>query len=252
MSDEIDTRVSLDLDPEVVMATIEDYDEDTASYLSPAKTAFTEAYNALRAIHDAKAAAEADLTLNPAGALLKTDDYANRRMVGKVYPLWDAASASLSSKVEAWDKEMSKEVVSKASERVSTEIRSHFFALKTGERMMAISKAIKDGDDVVASAVLGAPAMLSGLDEDMKAVLLREYHDKFNPAMAKRLRAAKSGLAQIDGKLELLRRELTKAVGVYEEATEDRQGRRIVTKRLTPGQLRAMKGKSDAPFAVGL
>jgi hypothetical protein len=252
MADEIDTRVSLDLDPEVVLATIEDYDDDTASYLSPAKAAFTEGYNALRAIHNAKAAAAEDLSMNDVGRLLKVDDYASKLMVGKVYPLWDTALATLTSKVAAWDKEMSKEVESKASERVSTEIRSHIFAMKPGERMSAISKAIKDGDDVVASAALGAPALLIGLDEDMKQILLREYHDKFNPAMAKRYRAAKSGLAQIEGKIGLLRSELTKAVGVYEESTEDRQGRRIVTKRLTPGQLREMKGKSDAPFAVGL
>jgi hypothetical protein len=34
MSDEIDVRVSLDLDPEAAMGTIQDYDDDTASYVS--------------------------------------------------------------------------------------------------------------------------------------------------------------------------------------------------------------------------
>ena len=71
MANEIDVRVSLDLDPEAAMGTIVDYDDDTSSYVEPAKKAFTEAYNVLRAIHDAKTAVAEDPTLTEAGALLK-------------------------------------------------------------------------------------------------------------------------------------------------------------------------------------
>jgi hypothetical protein len=78
MADEIDTRVSLDLDPEAAMATIVDYDDDTASYLSTTKSAFTEAFTALGAIHNAKAAVAEDPTLTEAGALLKVADYADK------------------------------------------------------------------------------------------------------------------------------------------------------------------------------
>lgn len=250
MSDEIDVRVSLDLDPEAVFATIEDYDDDTASYLSPAKTAFTEAYSALRAVHDAKAAAEDDPTLNDAGRLLKVDDYASKRMLAKVYPAWDAASSSLNSKVEAWEKEMTKSVESKASQMISGEIRAHFKSLKTGERMTAISQAIKDGDELVASAVLGGPGMLSGIDEEMRSVLVREYHEKFNAPMAKRLRAAKSGLAQIDGKLGLLRREVTKAVGTIKIKGPNFEMHGQYDGEITPAQLRAKRDKSNKPFAL--
>jgi len=251
MADEIDIRVSLDLDPEAVFATIEDYDDDTASYLSPAKTAFYEAYSALRAVHDAKAAAEEDPTLNDAGRLLKTDDYANRRIM-KVYPLWDAASNSLTSKAEAWEKELTKAVESKASQMISGEIRAHFKSLKTGERMTAISQAIRDGDELVASAVLGGPGMLSGITEEMRAVLVREYHEQFNPGLAKRLRAVTAARAQIDGKLGLLRRELKKAVGTIKIKGPNFDLHGQYEGEITPAQLRAKKGKSDAPFAVGL
>ena len=251
MADEIDTRISLDLDPDAVFATIEDYDDDTASYLSPAKAAFTEAYSALRAIHDAKAAAAEDPTLNDAGRLLKTDDYAHKRLM-KVYPLWDTAAASLSSKVEAWTAELSKAVTSKSSQMVSGEVRSFFKSMPTGERMTAISAAIKAGDETTVTAVLGAPPYLSGLEPEMQAVLLREWHEHSNPKLAKMLRAAQAGLAQIEEKLGLLRREAKKAVGTIKIKGPNFDMHGQYEGEITPAQLRAKKGKSDAPFAIGL
>jgi len=250
MADEIDTRVSLDLDPEAAMLTIADYDDDTASYVSPAKSAFTEAFTSLRAIHDAKAAVADDPTLNEAGQLLKVDDFARNRMLAKVYPLWDTASSSLNAKVEAWEKEMTKEVVSQASQMVSGEIRAHMKGLKTGERMAAISQAIRDGDSVVASAVLGAPAMLSGLDEEMKQVLLREYHERFNPGLAKRLRAVTAARDLIDGRMGVLKKEVAKAVGTIKIKGPSYELHGRYSGEITPGQLRAQRDKSNKPFTV--
>jgi hypothetical protein len=250
MSDEVDTRVSLDLDPEAAMATIVDYDDDTASYVGPAKAALTEAFSSLRAIHDAKAAVADDPTLNDAGKLLKVDEFAQKRMIGKVYPLWDTASSSLNAKVEAWEKEMTKEVVSQASQMVSGEVRAHVKGLKTGERMAAISQAIRDGDSVVASAVLGAPAMLSGLDEEMKQVLLREYHERFNPRLAKRLRAVTAARDLIDGRMGVLKREVAKAVGTLKIKGDTFELHGQYSGEVTPRQLREMRDKSNKPFAV--
>ena len=250
MSDEIDVRVSLDLDPEAAIGTIQDYDDDTASYVSGAKSVFTEAFTSLRAIHDAKAAVAEDPTLNEAGQLLKVDDYASKRMIAKVYPLWDAASANLNKNVVAWEKEMTKEVVSQASQMVSGEIRAHMKGLKIGERMAAISQAIRDGDSVVASAVLGAPAMLSGLDEEMKAVLLREYHEQFNPALAKRLRAVTAARDLIDGRMGVLKKEVAKAVGTIKIKGNSFEIHGQYSGQITPAQLRAQRDKSNKPFAV--
>lgn len=250
MSEEIDTRVSLDLDPEAAMATIVDYDDDTATYLSTAKSAFTEAFTALGAIHDAKAAVAEDPTLTEAGALLKVSDFAEKRMIAKVYPLWDTASATLNEKVEIWEKEMTKAVESKASQMVSSEIRAHFKGLKLSERMTAISQAIRDGDDVVASAVLGAPGMLSGIDDEMKPILLREYHERFNPGLAKRLRAVTAARDLIDGRMGVLKKQVAKAVGTIKIKgnTFDLHGQ--YSGEITPAQLRAKRDKSNKPFAV--
>ena len=250
MSDEIDIRISAGLDPEAAMLTIPDYDDDTASYVGPAKAAFTEAFTALRAIHDAKAAVAEDPTLNEAGQLLKVDDFAQQRMIATVYPLWDTASSTLNAKVEAWEKEMTKAVESKASQMVSSEIRAHFKGLKLGERMAAISQAIRDGDDVVASAVLGAPGMLSGIDDEMKPILLREYHERFNPSLAKRLRAVTAARDLIDGRMGVLKKEVAKAVGTIKikGKTFDMHGQ--YSGEVTPRQLREKRDKSQKPFAA--
>lgn len=250
MADEVDIRVSLDLDPEAAMATILDYDDDTATYLAPAKTAFTEAYNVLRAVHDAKAAVAEDPTLTEAGALLKVDDYAQKRMIAKVYPAWDAASTSLNSKVEAWEKEMAKDVTSKASQMVSSEVRAHFKSLSEGERMSALSQAIRDGDEVVASAVLGAPGMLSGLDEETRAMFVRQYHERFNAGLAKRLRAVTAARDLVDGRFGVLKRELKKAVGVIKVRGPNFEMHGQYSGEITPAQLRAQRDKSQKPFAL--
>lgn len=251
MADEIDIRVSLDLDPEAAMLTIVDYDDDTASYVGPAKAAFTEAFSSLRAFHDAKAAVAEDPTLNEAGALLKVSDFAEKRMIAKVYPLWDTASSTLNAKVEAWEKEMTKEVVSQASQMVSGEIRAHFKSMKNdGERHAAFRQALASGDAVVTSALLGAPAMLSGFDEDMKAIMLKEYHERFNPAMAKRLRAVTQARDLVDSKMGVLKKEVAKAVGTIKRKgkTFDMHGQ--YSGEITPRQLREMRDKSHKPFTV--
>lgn len=247
---DVETRVSIGLDPEAAILTIADYDDDTASYVDPAKSAFTEAFSALRAIHDAKAAVAEDPTLNEAGQLLKVDDYAQKRMITKVYPLWDTASATLNAKVEAWEKEMTKAVESKASQQVSGEIRAHFKSLKLGERMAAISEAIRDGDDVVASAVLGAPGMLSGIDNEMKPILLREYHERFNPGLAKRLRAVTAARDLIDGRVGVLKKEVAKAVGTIKVKGSTFEMHGQYSGEITPAQLRAKRDISHKPFTV--
>jgi hypothetical protein len=136
---------------------------------------------------------------------------------------------------------------------VSGEVRAHTKGLQhDGERISAIRNMIRSGDDVSASAVLGAPAFLSGIDEETKALLVREYHEQFNPAMAKRLRAVTAARDLIDGRAGVLKKEATKAVGVIKVKgkTFDLHGQ--YSGEITPAQLRAMKQKSDKPFAVGL
>lgn len=63
------------------------------------------------------------------------------------------------------------------------------------------------------SAVLGAPAYLSGLTDEWQAMLLRQWHEKANPKAAKRLRAMRAVMDLIQDRAPLIHKELERVVG---------------------------------------
>ncbi|NVN10829.1 hypothetical protein [Nguyenibacter vanlangensis] len=155
MADEVDTRFRPRFIPGIV-GEIADYDEDTRSLLGQTETAVSEAFEALKSIHDAKAAAETNPTLNKFAQLVAVDDHAKKRM-SKVYASWSRAVDMLNNNIVAMEKELCAPVESKAGRAMATEIRQHVAGLEQGPRMNALRKAIEAGDEVTAAAVLGAP-----------------------------------------------------------------------------------------------
>lgn len=77
MSDNIDIRVTPSLHPDTVKE-IDGYDDETAAVLAPTMTAFSEAYEGLRKVHDAKAAADRNPTWNDAQKVVHTQDFADK------------------------------------------------------------------------------------------------------------------------------------------------------------------------------
>ena len=148
------------------------------------------------------------------------------------------------------EQELAAPLEQKASQMVSGELRAHFKAMKPGERMAGVQAAIDTGDEVVVSAVLGAPAMLSGLTTDMQAALRQQWNEKANPVGAKRLRAMTAAKAYLDRCGGIVLKEWHDAVGVIEETKEGRNGRRIVARRITAAEIRAQKTKADSAFVL--
>lgn len=248
MADNTDTRISPTLHPDV-SAVIDDYDEETRPVLGQTETAVSMAFEALKSIHDAKAAAKTNPTLNDFAQLVQVDDFATKRMA-PVMQTWDRAIDALNNNVVALEKELNGPVKARADSPIAVEVRAAIKGLDMGERMAAIQKAIRDGDEAVATAVLGAPAMLSGIDPELQDSYRREWHEKQKPLEAKRVRAMKQAADLLNGRVKILKKEWTEAVGVHEETKEDRQGRKIVTKTWTPEQIREMVRKANLPFAV--
>ncbi|WP_166042135.1 hypothetical protein [Sphingosinicella sp. YJ22] len=242
-TDNIDVRVTPALHPENIKQ-LDGWDEEVAPILSQTETAFSTAYEGLKAIHDAKAAAAKNPTLNDAARLIQVDDFAQKKL-GAITRAFDAELSRLNKAVTSLEQELSQPVESKAAAgSIPAEVRAHLKQLPTGERMSAIRDAITSGDVVVATAALGAPAMLSGLDPKMQALLLREYHVKQNPTAAKRLKVmqgAKELIAQRGG---LAMSVAMDAVGFI---TEPKSLRRIYA-----SELRKARDAAEAPFrAVG-
>lgn len=249
MSDEVDTRVSLDLHPGAV-ANLPGYgEEEVRAVLTGTEHVLWSAKTALAAIHDAKAGAATDPTLTEAAALLKVDDYATKRMT-QVTQQWDKLSTTLENNIAEFQKELSAPIVAKASQMVSGEIRSHFKNLKVSERVSAVQAAIEAGDEVTCSSVFGAPAYLSGLSQEMHREFTRQWQERVNPLVAKRLRAVVAARDYVERTGPLVLREWHKAVGVIEETQEVRNGRRVVTRRVTASEIRTKKAAADARFAL--
>ena len=248
MSDETDTRISPTLHPGIA-GEIADYDDDTRPVLGQTETAVSEAFKALQSIHNAKEGAKLNVTLNDFEQLVAVDDHATKVM-NNVYGSWSRAVDTLNNNITAMEKELYAPVESKASRTMATEIRQHFASLEMGPRMNALRKAIEAGDETTATAVLGAPPYLSGLDPDMHAEYLRDWHNAQRPVEAKKIRAMRAAADMLNDRYKLLTKAVEKAVGVHEEYQEDRQGRRMLVRTWTAGEIRARVKASNKRFAV--
>lgn len=211
MSESIDTRITPALHP-VNVRELDDYSEETAGVLARTESAFAHAYEQLAKMFDASEAVRADPTLTEAAAVLRIADYGDKAFTGMA-KRFDDAAANLKTIVASIETELTAPVESKASSTLSAEIRAYAAKLPDGERISFVRKAITDGDTRTASAILGAPAYLSGLTSDMQAVLTRQFHEHSNPLQAKRLKAAQAGLELIGGRANLVFSMIQRAVG---------------------------------------
>jgi len=244
MSEEIDTRVAPDLHPGNVKA-LDVYDEDTETILGPTVAAFTEAYTGIAKVHDAKEKAATNPTWNEARQLIETDAF-GQKVFAQIAKRFDSAAANLKTVIEGFEKEFSVPIESKAAGTIAQEIRAHVKGLTTGERMKFVQAAIKDGDQRTATAILGAPSYLSGLDRDTQTVLTRMYHEHHEPVKAKRLRAARAGLEMIGNRGGLVHTQLAKAIGCIEV----RNDRGIVTRRIYAKELKDKKSAAEQAFVL--
>lgn len=212
MSGDVDTRVSPSLHPENVRA-IEGYGADTSSHVAHVETAFSEMYEGLRSVHDAREAAGRNPTWNDAQRALQTDDFA-QKIYGRITRNIDGVKASLDRNITAMDDQLNAPVASKVAHPVATEIRAHAKLLNTGERMSFVMKAIDAGDHLTVGAVLGGPAYLSGLEPEMVTSLSRLYHEKTSPELAKRLGVMKAARDLLVGRSVLVHDQMEKAIGM--------------------------------------
>lgn len=250
MADDTDTRISPTLHPGIA-GEIADYDEDTRPLLGGTETAVDEAFKALQSIHDAKAAAAKNPTLNEAAQLVAVDDHATKLM-SKVYASWSRNVDTLNANITKLDKELNAPVEQRANQSMASEIRAYFRGLPNeANRITALRQAIADGDDVTVTAVLGGRHYLSGIDAETSAQFLHEWHAKQKPLEAKRLRAMRAAADMLNGRYKLLTKAVTDAVGdikVYEPSKVD--GRPVLVKTITPAQVRKQVKESNAAFAV--
>jgi hypothetical protein len=207
------------------------YNADTdAALLEPAVQALQAMQQATQALLDVRAAARSDPTLTQAAAILATADAADR-LLPKATQRIDTAAKNLDAQVKHAEAALQAPVTQGATGAFAAELRSVVRAMDPGQRMTALTNAIRDGDAALAGAVLGAHPLLSGFDAKGIQALTAAWQRARQPDLVRRV--------------ELLR---------YAEGALDRAGRAYLNnieglqgaKVSTVANLRAQTGKAKA------
>jgi hypothetical protein len=230
---DLNNRVSLSLHP-LCVTKLDGYSDTTKVYAAGAERVLHEAYSGVSSVFAAMDAAKRDLTLNEAGRILKVDDYA-QRVFTKVAKQFDTERSNLEKGIAQIEAELSAPVNAKASHPLASEVRAYVLAMPDNKRAMFVRNAILKGDDTTATAVLGAPAYLSGIDEKVMPVLVRTYHEQSAPEVAAKLTVMKGAQALLEDRGGLLFTNLEEAVGAQPHEVK---------------RLRDAKNRSDKAFAA--
>lgn len=211
MPSNIDSRVSPSLHPENVNQ-IDGYDEVTAPYLAPTATAFSTAYIGVSAVWDAREAADKNPGWNESQRIVQVSKCAEKKFA-QIAKSFDSTREILTKQIAYIEAELTAPVESKASTFIAAEIRAHAKSLPTDKLNGFIRQAMLDNDVVTMSALLGAPAFLSGMNGQVQKVYLRNYREHSSPELAQRLKAMQGAKTLLEERGALIFKELEKAVG---------------------------------------
>lgn len=207
----VNNRCPTGLHPAVVTA-LKDYGDDTAALLGGTVAAFTTAYEGIASVWAARDTVSRNTAWSEERRIIELSKHSDRRSEG-LTKTFDAALTTLRKNIKMFDAELNAPVTAKSSSSVAAEIRRHVKDLPSGERNDFIQRALKDGDEVTLSALLGAPSYLSGLTADAQKLYTKQFHERMQPLTAKRLRACQAAADLIMERGGLIFEGLEKAVG---------------------------------------
>lgn len=234
MTDNIDSRITPSLHPDNVKQ-IEGYDSETAEVLAPTMTAFSEAYEGVRAIWTARAVVERNQAWNEEARIIQMDGFAQKQL-NRITRTFDSVHASLVKGIAALEQQLSQPLESRAAVAVAAEIRGHCKSLPSEQRHSFMQQALNGNDHITASAVLGAPPYLSGFDAQFQQVYTRRWHELQYPAVSKRLTAMKGAKAMIEGRAGLVFGAMENAMGsTFEKARKLREAHTAAERALVVG-----------------
>lgn len=211
----IDIRVASILHPANVRELPEYAHETNRHLFANTEQALELSYKTIAQIHDAREQAENDPTLNEAARAIMVADFADK-LSERATKAIDYAEGVLTKQIAQLEGELSKPVESHAANSsVSKEIRDHVRGLKAeGKSAMSfVRERLNEGDYASASAVLGAPAYLSGLTKDQQVALLRMYHERANPEKTNQLAAMKAAYSVNERGGAVILGQVQKAIG---------------------------------------
>ncbi|MFU5826561.1 hypothetical protein ACM7TR_07225 [Pseudomonas aeruginosa] len=220
----IDSRITPSLHAETIKH-IDGYDEEiTAPILAPLIEALDDAYITLGKLHDARDAAKKNQAWSEGQQILNVSDVAWKQQQ-RIAKKLDSVHATLNTQISHFEQELSQPLLSRAAVGISGEIRKFAKGLSTEELHKFMREAIIEGDETTVSAVLGAPAYLSGLGADLQKVYTRMWHERTSPEKALKLKAAQNAKTLIGERSGLIFNEIEKAMGAsWSTVDQLRQG----------------------------
>ena len=212
MAAEIDSKISLTLDPEVYVA-IEGYNEQTAPFVGCVVNAVSYAFQTLQQVHAARALTEGNGAWNDGQKKLHVGKMAATRKES-VLRKFDLAGRDLAANIAHTEAELMKPLTERAGlGSLNGEVRAHVKALKRGEREAFMNEALERDDVPTLEAVLGGQAFLSGLTPLDRDHYLRQYHTKKRPDLVRRLDVMQRFQDRLDRIGPALHAQFEKAVG---------------------------------------
>ncbi|EPG5770633.1 hypothetical protein [Pseudomonas aeruginosa] len=220
----VDIRITPSLHADT-LKEVDGYDEElTAPILAPALEALDDAYITLTKLHDARDAAKKNQAWTEGQQVLAVSDAAWKQQQ-RIAKKFDNVRTTLDKQIAHFEQELSQPLESRAAVTIAGEVRKYVKDMPTEKRHEFLTKAIEEGDHITASAVLGAPPYLSGLDATFQKTYVRMWWERTTPELAQKLKAVRGAKAVIEQRGGLIFKEVEKAMGSsWAKVNELRQG----------------------------
>lgn len=216
MSEKVETRVSISLDPDVYRS-IEGY-EQHAQFVGCVVNAINDAHVTLGKVHDARKLADSNGAWNEDQKVLNVGRTANEHKL-RILKKIDLAERDLAANIAHTEKLLSEPLTEQAGVgSLNAEVRAHVKVMKRPEREAFIREAMKADDELTLAALLGAPCYLSGLTQIDQDHFLRQYHEKRNPHLVARIDTMQRFREKLDGIGPIIHKQFEKAVGAKPHA----------------------------------
>lgn len=212
MPEEIKTRVSLSLDPEVYRE-IEGYNDETRPFVDMVISAFNDAHQTVAKLWDARDAANGNPGWTEEQRILNVQRVAEKHRE-RVLKRFDLAHRDLVANITHTETELSRPLTERAGlGTLNGEVRAFARGLKRPERHALITEALEKDDGPTLEALLGAQPFLSGLSQADHEHYTRLYHEKKNPHLVRRLDVMNRFRERLDRIGPILREQFDKPVG---------------------------------------
>lgn len=193
------------------ITSLEGYDEHGAG-LSLAVSAFEAMNAAVASIIEARRKSDLDPTLhNEKAKVLKVSLYSDK-LTETALKQADAAHRTIQAQIKVVQGELQRAVEASTTSQLATEIRAHCKSQPSAVQFVSQLIASRDARSV--SAVLGAPAFLSGLTEEMKTALTHKWNAERDPTLTGKLSLLEKASERLERAGALLPATMERAMGV--------------------------------------